>query len=99
MLVELIVFRLIGVITLVLLMSKWIGLFLRRKKIKIMSFSLKLDRGSYIISFAKTASKKLGALIGSVIFLCPEFALYLYKLYIYTIVISGLVFLAATWKC
>ena len=41
--------------------------------------SSKLDWGSYIISIAKTASKKIGALIGSVKFLSPEVALYLYK--------------------
>ena len=39
-----------------------------------------LDWGSYIISIAKTASKKIGALIRSTKFLSPEVALYLYKL-------------------
>ena len=39
----------------------------------------KLDWGSYIISIAKTASKKIGALIRSMKFLSPEVALYLYK--------------------
>ena len=39
-----------------------------------------MDWGSYIYSVAKTASKKIGALIRSVNFLSPEFALYLYKL-------------------
>ena len=34
---------------------------------------------SYIVSIAKTASKKIGALIRSVKFLSPEVALYLYK--------------------
>ena len=43
------------------------------------TFSSKLDWGSYIISIAKTASKKIGALIRSVKFLSPEVALYLYK--------------------
>ena len=42
-------------------------------------FSSKLDWGSYIISNAKTASKKIGALINSMKFLSPEVALYLYK--------------------
>ena len=42
-------------------------------------FSSKLDWGSYIISIAKTASKKIGALIRSMKFLSPEVALYLYK--------------------
>ena len=44
-----------------------------------LTFSSKLDWGSYIISIAKTASKKIGALICSVKFLSPEVALYLYK--------------------
>ena len=44
-----------------------------------LTFSSKLDWGSYIISIAKTASKKIGALIRSLKFLSPEVALYLYK--------------------
>ena len=45
-----------------------------------LTFSSKLDwRGSYIISIAKTASKKIGALIHCIKFLSPEVALYLYK--------------------
>ena len=43
------------------------------------TLSSKLDWGSYIISIAKTASKKIGALIRSMKFLSPEVALYLYK--------------------
>ena len=39
----------------------------------------KLDWGSCIISIAKTASRKIGALIRSMKFLSPEVALYLYK--------------------
>ena len=39
----------------------------------------KLEWGSYIISIAKTASQKIGALIRSMKFLSPEVALYLYK--------------------
>ena len=42
-------------------------------------FSSKLDWGSYIVSIAKTASKKIGALIRSMKFLSSEVALYLYK--------------------
>ena len=42
-------------------------------------FSSKVDWGSYIISIAKTVSKKIGALIHSMKFLSPEVALYLYK--------------------
>ena len=48
-------------------------------KMLVLTFSSKLDWGSYIISIAKTASKKLGALIRSMKFLSPEVALYLYK--------------------
>ena len=44
-----------------------------------LTFSSKLDWGSYIISFAKTASQKIGTLICSMKFLSPEVALYLYK--------------------
>ena len=44
-----------------------------------LTFSSKLDWGSYIISIAKTAFKKIGALIHSMKFLSPEVALYLYK--------------------
>ena len=44
-----------------------------------LTFSSKLDWGSYIISIAKTASKKIGALIRSMKFVSPEVALYLYK--------------------
>ena len=58
------------------------GLFLRKKtsfKMLGLTFSSKLDWGSYIVSIAKTASKKIGALIRSVKFHSPEVALYLYK--------------------
>ena len=44
-----------------------------------LTFSSKLDWGSYIASIVKTASKKIGALIRSMMFLSPEVALYLYK--------------------
>ena len=44
-----------------------------------LSFSSKLVWGSYIISIAKTASKKIWSLIRSTKFLSPEVALYLYK--------------------
>ena len=43
-----------------------------------LTFSSKLNWGSYIVSIAKTASKKIGALIRSMKFLSPEVALYLY---------------------
>ena len=48
-----------------------------------LTFSSKLDWGSYIVPIAKTASKKIGALIRSMKFLSPEVALYLYKSTIY----------------
>ena len=44
-----------------------------------LTFSSKLEWGSYITSIAKTISKKIGALIHSVKFLSLEFALCLYK--------------------
>ena len=44
-----------------------------------LTLSSKLDWGSDIVSIAKTASKKIGALICSMKFLSPEVALYLYK--------------------
>ena len=43
-----------------------------------LTFSSKLDWGSYIISIAKTVSKKIGALIHSMKFLSPEVVLYLF---------------------
>ena len=55
------------------------GLFLRKNHILGLTFSSKLDRASYIISVAKTASKIIGALIRSMKFLSREVALYLYK--------------------
>ena len=44
-----------------------------------LTFCSKLDWGFYIISIAKTVSRKIGALIRSMKFLSPEVALYLYK--------------------
>ena len=44
-----------------------------------LTLSAKLEWGSYIVSFAKTASKKIGALIRSMKFFSPEVSLYLYK--------------------
>ena len=57
------------------------GSVLEEKSFKMLglTFSSKLDWGSYIISIAKTTSKKIGALINSMKFLSPEVALYLYK--------------------
>ena len=48
-------------------------------KMLVLSFSSKLNWDSYIISVAKPASKKIGALRCWMKFLSPEVALYLYK--------------------
>ena len=48
-----------------------------------LTFSPKFDWSPYVISVAKTASKKIRALICSIKFLSPEVALYLYKSIIY----------------
>ena len=67
-----------------------------------LTFSSKLDWGSYIISIAKSVSKKIEALIRSMKFLSPEVALYLYKSTVRPCmdycchVWSGLVLLVAT---
>ena len=61
---------------------KMVGSILEEKlsfKMLGLTFSSKLDWGSYIISIAKTASKTIGALIRFMKFLSPEVALYLYK--------------------
>ena len=44
-----------------------------------LNFSSKLDWDSYIITIAKTASKKIGALVRSMKFLSLKVVLYLYK--------------------
>ena len=82
------------------------GSFLEEKtsfKMLGLTFSSKLDWGTYIVSIAKTASKKIGALIRSMKFLSPEVALYLYKSPIRPcmeyVVMFGLVLLVATWNC
>ena len=48
-------------------------------KMLVLTFSSKLDWGSYIISIAKTASQKIGALIRSMKFVSHEVVLYLSK--------------------
>ena len=61
--------------------AKMDGSVLKEKwsyKILELNFSTKLDWGSYIIFIAKTASKKIGALIYFMKFLSSEVALYLY---------------------
>ena len=68
-----------------------------------LTFSSTLDWGSYVISIAKTACKKIGALVHSMKFLSPEVALYLYKSTVRhvwnTVVTYRLVTLVATWNC
>ena len=68
-----------------------------------LTFSCKLDWGSYIISIAKFASKKIGALIPSMKFLSPVVALYLYKSTIRPCIenccMCRVVFLVATPNC
>ena len=48
-------------------------------KMLVLTFSSKLNWGSYIISIAKIAFKKIRALILCIKFLSPQVALYLYK--------------------
>ena len=58
------------------------GMFLWEKKsfkMLKLSFSSKLDWGSYTVTLDKTASKKIGTLILSMKFLSPEVGLDLYK--------------------
>ena len=65
-------------------------------------FSSKLDWGSYIISIAKTASKKIEALILSMKFLMKLLCISINppSPYVWnTVVMSGLVPLVATWNC
>ena len=68
-----------------------------------LTFSSKLDCGSYIISIAKSASKKIGALIRSLTFLSPEVLCISINLpYGHawnTVVMSELLLPVATWNC
>ena len=63
----------------VVLLSMLMMLLYSSFKMLGLTFPSKLYWGTHIISVAKTASKKIGALIRSVKFLSPEVALYLYK--------------------
>ena len=70
-----------------------------------LTFSSKLDWGSYIISISKTSSKEIGAFICSVKFLSPELDIYIYislnQPYSHTwstVVMSGLMLIDATWN-
>ena len=60
-----------------------------------LTFSSKLDWGSYIISIAKTGSKKIGALIRCMKFLSPEVALYLYK----STIRASMEYCCDVWAC
>ena len=55
----------------------------KKSYIKMLGFNYfsKLNKGSYIISVAKTASKKIGALICSMKFLSNEVGLFLFYRY------------------
>ena len=68
-----------------------------------LTFSSKLDWGSYIISTTKTASMEIGALTRSMKFLSVEVALFTYKSTTQPCIEycchAGLVLLPATWNC
>ena len=75
-------FHLTALIRLVSIDVKMHGSALEEKssfKMLGLTFSSKLNWGSFVISIAKTASKKIGALICSMKFLSPAVALYLCK--------------------
>ena len=98
-------FCLTGLITLVLFMWKWMGLFLTKNHL------LRCWGWPYLLNWIRPLtsslllklSNKIGALIRSMKFLCSVVALYLDKStirlcmeYCFT---SGLVALVATWNC
>ena len=92
-------FCLTGLMTLVLLMRKWMSLG-EESSFTMMGFSFpgKLDWGSYACIIAKTALFLLRSK-----FLSPVVALYLYinlpyRLASNAFAMSGLVLLAVTWK-
>ena len=64
-------------------------------KMLVLTFFFKFDWGSYIISIAKTASKKIGAIIRFMEFLSPEVYADVWN----TVVTCGLVPLVATCNC
>ena len=67
-----------------------------------LTFSSKLDWRSYISSIAKTASKKIGALIRSIKFLLRLLCISINLPYVHvwtTVATSGLVPPVATWIC
>ena len=67
-----------------------------------MSFFSKLDWVSYIVSIAKTASKKIGALFHSMKFISSLFLISIYLTYSLAwtaVVMTGLLLLAAAEIC
>ena len=72
-----------------------------RSSIKMLglTFSSKLDWGSYIISIAKTSSKKIGALIRSMKFLSSEFLCVSINLPYGHVWNTVLCLPSATWNC
>ena len=79
------------------------GLLLEEKtsfKMLGLTFSSKLDWGSYIVSIAETTCKKIGALIRSMKFLSSEVSINLPYGHVWnTVVMSVQVLLVATWNC
>ena len=71
------------------------SIFEEKSSLKMLGLTLsfKLDWGPYIMSIAKTASKKIGALTRSMKFLCIVCDAW------NTVVISRLVLQVATWNC
>ena len=73
-------FRLTGLITLVLLTSKWMALLSRKNHLlRCWGWLSFLNWIGALVSIGTTASKKIGALICSMKFFSPKVALYLYK--------------------
>ena len=71
-------------------------------KMLVLTFSSKLDWGSYITSIAKSTSKKIGALIHYMKFLLRLLCISINLPYGHawnTSVMSGLVVLVASWNC
>ena len=93
-------FRLSSQITIVLLMWEWMGLFLRKNNLLR---CWDWPWCYHIISIAKTASKKIGALISFRKFISPAvLCISINPPYAHvsnTAVTSGLVPLVATWNC
>ena len=76
------------------------GVFLNKKQFKMLelSFSSKLNQGSYIASIAKTAFKKIRVLICSMKFLFSEVVIHLCEsTTLLSIVMSGLLLQVQAW--